>query len=565
MIGLPVTRLSGRALDALVTAVRSTPARGVLAGILRAELGIDGLRALPQELRGTLPFSHAPLRARPPRPRESAGLGIPTPPMACSALSLCAAFRDGVMDPERVAVNALAAARRFATGVPALGPLCAYDDARALSAAKESAQRIRAGRAVGPLDGVPIAIKEEADLLGFATRMGTGYSGHPIAARDATAVARLRRAGAVILGQTPMTEFGLSPLGVNSHRNMPRNPHDTRRIAGGSSTGSAVAVALGLSPVCLGADGGGSIRVPAAYCGVFGLKPTYGRIPTTGVRPGSTSVVHLGPLGASSADLALFLEAVSGADPADPATHAAPPIAEGELADALGRGVRGLRIGVEPSEWAHASAEIQRVARAALDALEREGAVIVEVHSRLMRWATPIGYLTIGLEAAVSLASVRGRHMTELGLDTQLVLAGMDTFRPDDYVDAQRMRQALRLELSELLADVDLLALPSAAAAPVIVSDEEARRGFLDPPALNAACRYAFLANLTGLPAASAPVGFDPEGLPVGLQLIADAWDEAGLLAALGQLERSGAAVVRPPKGAIDLRLDPPSPSRSTL
>lgn len=558
MLALPVGRLSGRALDALVTAVRKTPARGVLAGILRADLGIDALRALPRELRGALPFSHAPLRARPNRTRPSEGLGIPRPRDACSALSLCAEFSAGRTDPERVTARALEAARNLSARAPTLGPLCGYDDARALAAAKDSASRIREGRALGPLEGVPIAIKEEADLVGFPTRMGTAYSGHPLAERDATAVLRLRRAGAIIIGQTPMTEFGLSPLGVNPHRRMPRNPHDPKRLAGGSSTGSAVAVALGVSPVCLGADGGGSIRIPAAFCGVFGLKPTYGRIPTSGVRPGSTSVVHLGPIGASSADLALFVEACAGADPADPASQTGPVLVEGELVDALGRGVRGLRIGVEPEEWSRARPDIQRVARDALDALAREGAIIVEVSSKLMAWATAIGYLTIGLEAAVSLASVREQHMSELGLDVQLVLAGMDTFRPDDYIDAQRLRQALRLDMARLLADVDVLALPTTASGPVQVRDKEASQGFLDPAALNATCRFAFLANLTGLPAASAPVGVDADELPVGLQIIGDAWDEACVLATLAHLERIGATNVPRPRDAVDLRFDRP-------
>ncbi|HWA72222.1 MAG TPA: amidase [Polyangiaceae bacterium] len=554
MRAFPVGRISGRTLDALVTAVRKTPARGVLAGLLRAELGIDALRALPHELRGPLPFSHAPLAARASHERSSQGLDAPdTQGTERSAAALAKAYRSGESSPVQVALRAFGFARELAGRVPTLGPLCGYDDARALRAAQDSQERITRG-AARPLEGIPITVKEEIDLFGFPTRKGTGYAGFQPAAADALAVARLRTAGAVILGQTPMTEFGLSPLGANPHRRMPMNPHDTSRLAGGSSTGGAVAVSLGLCPMSLGTDGGGSIRIPAAHCGIFGLKPSYGRIPSSGLgTPFATSVVHLGPLARSSSDLARFLEVASGADPADDASRLAPAFATDELTQALGRGVRGLRIGVEPDEWSAASPAIRRAGEAALQALSREGATLVEVRSPLMRWAGAIGYLTLGIEGFLALARVRKEHMDELGLDVQLVLAGIETFCPDDYLDAQRLRSSLRRELAELLRDVDVLALPSTGQGPLSVADEEARYGFIDPKALQATCRFAFLANVSGLPAASAPVGLDDDGLPIGLQIIGDAWDEACVLQVLAHLERIG--VARPPRPASALDL----------
>lgn len=541
-------------LDALVMLVRKTPARGMLAGLLRAQLGIDALRALPLALRGPLPFDLAPRAAREPHVRRSRGLGVPRPTRRTRTVAdLAHAYRSGHTTPELVVRRALALAREFADRVPPLGPLCAYDDTRALEDARASAARFARGEA-RPLEGVPLAVKEELDLLGFPTRKGAGYRGQPLATRDAVAVERLRRAGAIIIGHTPMTEFGLSPLGANSNRRMPRNPHDPSRLAGGSSTGSAVAVALGLTPCSLGTDGGGSIRIPAAHCGVFGLKPSYGRIPAVGAGlPGASSVVHVGPLASSTQDLASFLEAASGADAADPASQVGPGYATDELTLALGRGVDGLRIGVEPDEWADASPGIRRAGEAALAALVRDGASLVEVRSPLMRWAAAIGFLTIGLEASVALSGVRGEHMDELGPDVQLLLAGLDTFRPDDYLDAQRLRASLRTEVAALLADVDVLALPTSAIGPLSMNDAESRFGFIDPPALRATCRYAFLANLTGLPAASAPVGVDDDGLPIGLQIIGDAWDEACVLQVLAHLERLGAAQPVPAKAAHDL------------
>jgi aspartyl-tRNA(Asn)/glutamyl-tRNA(Gln) amidotransferase subunit A len=357
-----------------------------------------------------------------------------------------------------------------------------------------------------------------------------------------------------------MTELGLSPLGANPHRRMPRNPHDRSRLAGGSSTGSAVAVATGVTPVSLGCDGGGSIRIPAALCGVFGLKPTFGRIPAVGMgfevalgAPGATSVVHIGPLSVSTAELASFLEICSGAHPDDPISALAPAFDQGELPRALGRGVRGLRIGLDEAEWTAADRELTDPCRDALAQLEKAGAQLVPIRIPTAAHAAAIGYLTLGIEAFAAMKELRARHMDAMGPDVQLVMSGIETFRPDDYVDGQRLRQGLRRDVAEVLRQVDLIALPSTARGAPQVSEEEARSGFLDPLLLDGVCRYAFLANLTGLPAASVPVGSDGDGMPVGLQLIGDAWDEACVLQAAAALERLGVARAMSAEATIDL------------
>jgi len=555
MLTLPLGRISGRALGALVTAVRKTPARVPLTRLFRAQLGIDALRALGPEARAPLPFSHEPLRARDHHERASERLPTHVPAAwPRTALGLAERYRSQSISPVEVVTRALAHARELAGRTPTVGPLCGYDDERALSAAAESARRFAAGTARSALEGVPIAIKEEVDTYGFPTRMGSNCLKRGPAASDAVAVARLRAAGAVVIGQTPMTEFGLSPLGGNTQRQMPRNPHDSQRLPGGSSSGSAVAVATGITPLSLGCDGGGSIRIPAALCGVFGLKPSYGRVPATGHGlPGATSVVHLGPIGASVHDLATFLEYASGADSGDPASLAQPAPVPGMFEAALGRGVRGLRIGVDDDEWAKLPDDVAGPGREALDALEREGAVLVGVKLRLGRYSAPIGYLTIGVEAFAAMAEIRAHHLDELGHDMQLFLAGLETFRPDDYVDAQRVRAAVRRELATALSNVDVIAMPATAATAPLITDAEARAGFIDPPVLDAMCRFAFLANVTGVPAASAPVGQDRKGLPVGLQIVGDAWDECAVLQTLAHLERIGVARVQRPKIAFDL------------
>lgn len=554
---LPLGRISGRALSALVTAVRKTPARVPLTRLLRGQLGIDALRALPPDDRGTLPFSHAPLRGRSDIQRPSAELPLALPgSWPRSVANLAEYYRDGRANPVDVVTRSLTHARHLAGRVPTIGPLCGYDDERALQAAHDSARRFAEGSARSELEGVPIAIKEEVDTRGFVTRMGSNCLRRAPASSDAVAVARLRAAGAIVIGQTPMTEFGLSPIGGNAHRHMPRNPHDSRRLPGGSSSGSAVAVASGTTPLALGCDGGGSIRIPAALCGVFGLKPTYGRIPQTGHGlPGAMSVVHLGPIGASSRDLASFLEYASGADSGDPSSLIAPARESGEFARALGRGVRGLRIGIDEDDWASLADDVAGPGREALDALERAGAVLVGVKVRLARFAAAIGYLTIGVEAFTAMSQIREHHMDELGHDMQLFLAGLETFRPDDYVDAQRIREKLCQELAETLRQVDVIAMPATAISAPSVTDEEARLGFIDPPVLDALCRFAFLANVTGAPAGVAPVGHDKNGMPVGLQILGDAWDEACVLQVLAHLERLGVASAQRPGSDVGLDL----------
>ncbi len=555
MLTLPLGRISGRALSALVTAVRKTPARAPLARLFRAQLGIDALRALSYDTRAALPFSHAPLRARTEHARPSLELGVsPERGWPRSVASIGDRYRSGGASPVEVVTRALAHARDLAQRTPTLGPLCGYDDERALEAAHDSARRLSDGGARSALEGIPIAVKEEVDTRGFVTRMGSNCLRRSPASADAVAVARLRAAGAIVIGQTPMTEFGLSPMGGNPNRDMPRNPHDPRRLPGGSSSGSAVAVATGVTPLSLGCDGGGSIRIPAALCGVFGLKPTYGRVPQTGHGlPGATSVVHLGPIGTSSHDLALFLEHASGVDAGDPASAGAPDAERERFTTALGRGVRGLRIGVDEDDWASLPDDVAGPGREALDALERAGAVLVGVKVSLACHAAAVGYLTIGVEAFTAMAEIRAAHLDELGQDMQLFLAGLEAFRVDDYVDAQRIRAAVRRELAKVLRQVDVLALPATALGAAVVSDDEARYGFIDPPLLDAMCRFAFLANVTGVPAGVAPVGQDRNGMPIGLQIVGDAWDEACVLQVLAHLERLGVARVTRPAAAVDL------------
>jgi aspartyl-tRNA(Asn)/glutamyl-tRNA(Gln) amidotransferase subunit A len=522
--------------------------------MLRHDLGIDQLYELRQSELVAIPHEQRPLRARQDRRVVSADLEefSPSAPLVDTG-GYARAYREGRVDPVEVTERTLSAARWLAAARPSLGPVLDYDDERAFEAARASAERIRQGEALSELDGVPMLIKEELSVAGLPKRIGTAFLPNVPQLADAVAVARLRQAGAVILGTSPMSELGMSPLGGNVHRDMPRNAHDPERLPGGSSSGSAVAVATGLLPTALGTDGGGSVRIPACHNGVFGLKPTFGRIPCTGAGgPGGSSVVHIGPISVSVRDLALFTEVTAGADAGDTSSGWQPPLARGNLVAALRRRPQGIRVGVIESEWEVARQDAAAPARAALASLEAEGATLVPLRVPLAAHAAAIGYLTIGLETYAYLQTLGDEQLAQVGPDLELLLASLRQFGSHEYLFAQRARQTLRHQVVDALREVDAIALPSTLHGASRITDEEAEGGFVDPPELDAACRFMFLGNVTGLPAATAPVGRDREGMPVGLQIIGDAWDEATVLTLLAALERSGAARVERPARAVE-------------
>ena len=554
MFAVPAKRITGRALTVMVGAARHTPARRVLAQVFRQQLGINDVRGLTSDALGPLPESYTPIAGRPPRGLAPHAYGVPDRGRSpWTSSNITERFRAGTLSPSELTERTLELANARDQAQQPRIPFCAIDEAEARAAAARSTSRHAAGEALGPLDGIVIPIKEEMHVRGLPTRLGTRWIPSVPSSIDCVAVARLREAGAIVSFQTPMTEYGLSPLGGNMFRAMPRNPYSKEHLAGGSSTGSAAAVALGLGPLALGCDGGGSIRIPAAFCGVFGLKPSLGRIPMTGHGMESrNSMTVAGPLGASTLDLATFTEIAAGADAGDATSLAQPALAPGELTSALGRGVRGLRIGVDEDLWSLSPASATGPARAALDALVREGAVLVSVSSRLARHAPAIGYMTIAVEGYAGLLEERSR-LDELSVDLQLLISVVGAFEPDDYVLAQRVRGGLRRETQALFRDVDLLALPTTGGPPPRVSESEEASGFVDPVALDDASRYIYVANLCGTPAGTVPVGFDAQGLPVGLQLCGDAWDEATVLQAMAHLERIGVAQVKPPPGYQEL------------
>lgn len=545
-------RISGAPLEKLASFARTRIGSVALQRILRKDLGVDQIARLPEELRGDVPLDTRPHPGRPPRTREREGLPLPEPPWGPTVAKLARAYERGETTPREIAERALAEARRLGDMTPSMSPMCDVDEQVVLADADASTKRWRERRPLGMLDGVPWVVKEQNAVRGLPRRAGAGYLAATPEARDSTPVARLRAQGCVTLGTTVMTEFGMTPNGANQKRVMPRNPHDPSCFAGGSSTGTGVAVATGLVPFGLGVDGGGSIRIPAAMNGVFGIKPTWGRVSRSGDISTGT-VAHVGPLASSTVDLARALEVMSGADPDDPQTFAAPRRDDGSFLAALGGGVRGLVIGVPESEWADATEPVSRAGRAALAALEKEGAKLVPVRLELARHAQALGVVTIACECRATVEADWRRHADEMSPDLQITFAALDAFGALEYLDVGRLRSGLRRELARAFREIDVLALPATVSPALPVSETDMRTGFLDTKVIDGLCRFNFLGNLTGLPGLVAPVGVDVSGVPLALQLVGDAWDEATLLAVSAHLERIGLAQARRPRVATSI------------
>jgi aspartyl-tRNA(Asn)/glutamyl-tRNA(Gln) amidotransferase subunit A len=542
-------RLSGHALSLAARALRQPHFAALGAEVMKKDIGIDALRELVEGDEALEP-DIAPRRARAPRQRGPAVEVPDAPPWTFTSRALRKAYESGRTTPERLLERLLHDYERLATRQPLLSCLWTRDEMAARSAARASAQRYRDGRTRGPLDGVPVVVKEQIAVKGLPRRLGHELPGPSPMSTDATLVARLREAGAIVVGQTAMTELGMSPVGINPKRPPLRNPHHIERVAGGSSTGAAVAVAVGLSPISVGADGGGSIRIPAAICGVFGIKPSFGRVPRTG-DAFSGSVNHDGPLAASVHDLALFLDVAAGPDDGDPASLHAP--SKPSFVEALASSVRGVRIGIDQAEWRDADAAVQKACEQALKSLEKSGAVLVDVKIPLAKHTVAMGSVTIAAETYASTSRSFERHREAFGLDVQAfmhIAAQLDT---REYLWAQMLRERLRKQVARTLLEVDALAFPTTQKTALPVSDVDDRTGRLDAAGVRAMCRYSFLGNLTGLPAGTVPVGLDPEGLPIGFQLMGDAWDEATVLALMAELERNGAA--RSPRSPHHLSL----------
>jgi len=378
---------------------------------------------------------------------------------------------------------------------------------------------------------VPIAIKDEMDVRGYPTTIGTSFHGARTGptTRDATVVARLRAAGAIIVGKANMHEIGIGVTGLNPHHGPARNPYDPAHHAGGSSGGSAAAVAAGLVPVAIGADGGGSIRIPAAFCGMVGLKSTFGRVSGHGAAPLCWSVGYLGPIAANAEDAALVYRTIAGPDPLDPNTAQQPPVA---VDPARMYGLDGVRIGVYRPWFEHATGEVVGHCDRMLRILRERGAVATEIELPGLEPMRVAHLVTILSEMAAGLADVYDRHHGDFGPDARITLAVARTISSREYVHAQRLRTRAMATFAAAFEAVDLIATPSTAIPAPAIPREFMPGGGSDASQAIEMMRYAFPGNLTGHPAISIPAGYTASGLPVGLQLTGRPWGERLLLRA---------------------------------
>lgn len=437
------------------------------------------------------------------------------------------AYREKRRSPEDTGRQVVEAIEASLRSDPPLGGVIKYDVDEIQKQAAESAKRISEGCPRSILEGVPVAIKDELDMVPFTTDVGTSFLGDRPAASDATVVKRLRDAGALLVGKTNMFEIGISPTGDNPIHCFARSPYDTNHDAGGSSGGSAAAVASGLVPLAFGADGGGSIRIPSSHCGITGLKPTFGRVSEAGAAPLCWSVAHVGPMGASALDAAIGYAVCAGQDPDDLLSMEQPDV---HLEGFFDRDLRGVTLGIDRPWFEDADSEVVARCEETLRRLEKAGGMIREISVEGLEQTRVAHAITILTEMATAMEPHYQKHRTDFCHATRISLALARSFTSRDYVMAQRVRNDAMNEWSRVFSEVDVVMTPTSATPPPFLDPKTVKLGASDLVTVTELMRFVICANLCGMPAISFPAGYTKAGLPVGMQAIGRHWEEHLLL-----------------------------------
>ena len=454
-----------------------------------------------------------------------------------TAVDLASAIRAHTVSPTEAVDAAIATIERLN---PKLLALCTptLDAARADARAIE--KKLAAGEPVGPLAGVPISIKDLILTKGVRTTGGCVAYADLVPEEDDVAVERVRAAGAIVLGKTNVSELGYSLTGDNPVFGVTRNPWNPARSSGGSSAGAAVAVATGMGPIALGSDGGGSIRLPAAFCGVFGFKASMGRVPAyPGCRderfPGLSSwetLEHIGPITRTVADAALLMSVIAGPDPRD--RHSIPN--DVDWLGCLKDNIAGSRIGYCP-DWGKMPVTLDPQIRAltdqAVDVFASELGCQVETISP--PWGFPVGQFRTLIVVDTDLKAMRemiARHGDRMS--PNIVNLMKMEWTAEQFTDAIIFRKAIQNQMHRLMQRFDFFVTPTTTNLPP-PADKAAGAADYERPLPTFTC----IANMTGQPAASLPAGFTADGLPVGLQIVGRHLADARVLAACAAFERA--------------------------
>ncbi|MBE0480024.1 MAG: amidase [Dehalococcoidia bacterium] len=444
------------------------------------------------------------------------------------AVELAGDVRTRRVSPLEVVRHVLDRIERLNPVINAYVTVCAES---ALAEATKAEEAVMRKREIGPLHGIPVSFKDLIHTAGIRTTLGSRLFADLVPGEDAVLVARLKQAGAIVLGKTNTPEFGYKPLTENPLFGITRNPWNLDRTPGGSSGGAAAAVAAGLGPLAVGNDGGGSIRIPSSCCGVFGLKPHLGRIPRYPAFAGSEIITHEGPITRTVRDAALMLDIMAGPHWGDcfslPATGTV-------FSEFVGRGVKGLRFAWSSDlGYAEVDPEVRRICESAALTFAGMGAVVEEASPGFLNNEKHIGTL-FGVDGLTALSDLGELEQFADRLDplTHVMLLVSAQVSVMDYVRAMFARREISVAMGRFLQTYDLLLTPTLALPPLPVGYPDAA-GFLKW------IPFTFPFNLTGQPAASVPAGWTADGLPVGLQIVGRAHDEATILRAASAFEEA--------------------------
>lgn len=444
------------------------------------------------------------------------------------------AYNSGQTTPTKVADQLIGFVRESLGANLQMSFFINFYEEDILRQATQSTLRYERGEPLSVLDGVPVAIKDEIDCLPYPTTGGTKWM-HKVreCKNDACCVERLRACGAIIVGKTNMHELGAGISGINPHYGAARNPYDRSKITGGSSSGSAAVVAAGLCPIALGVDGGGSVRLPAALCGVIGFKATFARVPHDGVLPINHTIGMVGILAATVEDALIAYAAISGELSSDQShmTLNQPKIDLPLLKSAnyMSPTIKMARYG----KWFDdCTNDIKVCCSNAIAKLSNKyGWKTMEVTIPDIEAMRLSHYITIGSECSGSIAKYLEKlNKAEIGWDVRVGLSIYGSFHSHEYLNAQRMRNRQLEFHKKIFSMADVIVTPTVGVTAYPIMDDSLQTGELDYINGAALVRYLIAGNFLGLPAVTVPVGYDKSGLPIGLQFIGKPWSESLLI-----------------------------------